>query len=419
MGHLNSFTVTDGKGKHYLLKGSGYKNNAAAIDAWRKGDNPELGVFDSEKEATNASKQMSEDSDHNEPTLRRELGPLSYNVNNMSYNMDRAYDFYFGPDGAKLREFTENFIGGAGKLKLIKGLGKPGSAETLLRRGNLSDVNRVLSNFVDDISNIQTAKAPGTDAASAKQFFRKAFDIFNTYMNKYEKQIPSTEFTRVITKEARRLEIKPGPDRKIDLKGLIPASMVDPYYGSNEGIFNNDKLASRAIARDLYNKSQSNKYVTTEALLRSYGDPSKLGKQMAIYTGIDAFKNKTGMSSTLPVHNPTQLGIMTSGLINALTDSETYNTVYRSLFTNPIQNHDIGYWGSKKLINQPTADKLPDVPTTEYLPKAMQDIAEGYKEHGNLLNETIKKTSFVTDQLKPKETPNPDVIKNLVNTLRR
>ena len=76
MGHLNSFSIEQ-DGKHYLLKGSGYKNNDAAVDAWRKGENPELGIYDSENAATDASKKMSAESDHTEPFIRRELGPLS------------------------------------------------------------------------------------------------------------------------------------------------------------------------------------------------------------------------------------------------------------------------------------------------------------------------------------------------------
>jgi hypothetical protein len=439
MGHLNSFSIEQ-DGKHYLLKGSGYKNNDAAVDAWRKGENPELGIYDSENAATDASKKMSAESDHTEPFIRRELGPLSYNVKNKDYNIDTAFNNFVGPDGESLEEFVFNLlpVGRIKKierlaksgLKLIQGGSKPGSAEVLLKRGELKDVQGVMDSFDKAIRNIQLSKVLRSKKASVtnnkdaqEDWFLKAYYTFKDYADKYEKFISPTTFSNRVISIAKDLNIRPVKGMnmtfKDSIKALIPVNMVDPYYGSEDSIFNTDKLAVRAIARDLYNKTQSNKYVTTEALLRSYGDPAKLGTQMAVYTGIDAFKNKTGMSSTLPVHNPTQLGIMSSGLVNALTDSETYQTVYRSLFTNPREAHDIGYWGSKKLINQPTAETLPDVPITEYLPETIKQITEGYKENGNLVNESIKKTQFVTDKQQSEPQPNPDAIKELVNSIRR
>ena len=395
-------------------------------------------VHNSIEEAEAAAVKRS-DSIETIPIIRRELGPLSYDVKNKDYNIDTAFSNFVGPDGENFEEFILGFLPAGrikkvGKLakkglKLIQGGGKPGSAEVLFKRGDLTNVEGVIASFDKAIRGIQLSKVLRSKNASItnnkdaqEDWFLKAFYTFKDYADKYEKFINPTTFSNRVISIAKDLNIKPVKGMnmtfKDKLKALIPVGMADPYYGSEDNIFNTDKLAARAIARDLYNKSQSNKYVTTEALLRSYGDPAKLGTQMAVYTGIDAFKNKTGMSSTLPVHNPTQLGIMASGLINSLTDSETYQTVYRSLFTNPQQNHDIGYWGSKKLINQPTAEQLPDVPSTEYLPESIKQMTKGYMQDGNLVNEAIKQTEFVKEQA-PKQQPNPDVIKELVNSIRR
>ena len=168
MGHLLTFTVTDETGKHYVLKGSGYKNNDEATKAWRKGDNPELGVFDSKQEAIDASKQMSEESSHDIPIIERNLGPLSYKVKNMGYAIDRAYDTLIGPNGERLDEFVLDFLPvgstkitktGKAVLQLIKGGGKPGSAEVLAKRGNLTDIKPIVESFTRDIRDIQLSKA--------------------------------------------------------------------------------------------------------------------------------------------------------------------------------------------------------------------------------------------------------------------
>lgn len=439
MGHLLSFTVTDEKGKHYLLKGSGYKNNAAAIEAWRKGDNPELGVFDSEKEATNASKQMSEESSHEHPVTERNLGPLSYKVRNMRYAMDEAYDTLLGPNGEKLDEFVLNFLPvgstkitktGKAVLNLIQGGGKPGSAEVLAKRGNLTDIKPIVESFTRNIRDIQLSKALQKKKVSIKtnpdaqeDWFLKAFYHYKDYATKYEGQIDPSVFQNLVVGIAKQLKIQPAKGMKLTFtnkfKGLSAAAATDAFYGTNDDVFNNDKVAVRAVARDFYNKTQSNRYVTTEALLNSYGDGKKLGKQMAIYSGIDALKDGKEFSSSLPVNNPTQLAIITESLVHALTDSDTFNTVHRSLFRKPEQQHDIGYWGSKRLVHSPDATELPAVPKSEYMSAETRNVMDGYLQHGNLLNETIKKTTFTT-QPKKKENPvTPDVIKELVNSIRR
>tara|TARA_Y100000592_G_scaffold100634_1_gene181622 strand:- start:426 stop:1574 length:1149 start_codon:yes stop_codon:yes gene_type:complete len=374
------------------------------------------------------------------PIIRRELGPLSYNVKNIGYEIDRAFDELTGPNGEGLEDFILDFLPtgrikkvdklGKQVLKLIKGGGKPGTAEVLMKRGELTNVQGVLDTFDKAIRNIQLSKALTSrkanikhDKAAQEDWFMKAYYTFKDYADKYDEVIDPKIFTNRVVSIAKELQIKPikGMDLtfKDSIKGLIPLNMTDPFYGSDDNIFNSDVLATRAVARDIYNKSQSNKYVTTEALLRSYGDPGKLAKQIAVFTGINALGNKTGASSILPVHNPTKLAIITSGLINALTDTATYNEVYRKMFTNPRSAHDIGYWGSKKLVNQPTAEKLPDVPLTEYFPPQIKEITDGYLQEGNLVNQTIKRTKFVQEPEAPKEQPNPDIIKEFINQIRR
>ena len=70
-------------------------------------------------------------------------------------------------------------------------------------------------------------------------------------------------------------------------------------------------------------------------------------------------------------------------------------------------------------MHSPDATELPAVPKSEYMSAETRNVMDGYLQHGNLLNETIKKTTFTT-QPKKKENPvTPDVIKELVNSIRR